>query len=85
MPSANGFWAVCGESVLITCSSSGEKQLHRVLHAYVKYFNRARPHQGIRQQLPEQFGEPVPPDHGCGKVLSFPVMGGLHHDHRRSA
>jgi putative transposase len=62
-----------------------EKQLHRVLHAYVKYFNRARPHQGIRQQLPEQFGEPVPPDHGCGKVLSFPVMGGLHHDHRRSA
>jgi putative transposase len=24
-----------------------EKQLHRVLHAYVQYFNRARPHQGI--------------------------------------
>jgi putative transposase len=26
-----------------------EKQLHRVLRAYVKYFNQARPHQGIRQ------------------------------------
>jgi putative transposase len=26
-----------------------EKQLHRVLHAYVQYFNRARPHQGIKQ------------------------------------
>lgn len=24
-----------------------EKQLHRVLCAYVEYFNRARPHQGI--------------------------------------
>jgi putative transposase len=31
-----------------------EKQLHHVLRAYVKYFNRARPHQGIRQQIPEQ-------------------------------
>jgi putative transposase len=28
-----------------------EKQLHRVLHAYVRYFNRARPHQGIKQQF----------------------------------
>jgi putative transposase len=26
-----------------------EKQLHRVLNAYVQYFNRARPHQGIRR------------------------------------
>jgi putative transposase len=31
-----------------------EKQLHRVLCAYVQYFNQARPHQGIRQQIPEQ-------------------------------
>src|SRR6266446_5435133 len=30
-----------------------EKQLHRVLHAYAEYFNRARPHQGIQQQIPE--------------------------------
>ncbi len=27
-----------------------EKQLHRVLRAYVAYFNGARPHQGIQQQ-----------------------------------
>jgi len=59
-----------------------EKQLHRVLHAYVQYFNRARPHQGITQQIPEQYGEPVPPDHDGGKILSFPVLGGLHHDYR---
>ena len=62
-----------------------EKQLDRVLHAYVQYFNRARPHQGIRQQMPEQCGEPVPVDHDGGKILSFPVLGGLHHEYRRSA
>jgi transposase InsO family protein len=28
-----------------------EKQLHRVLNAYVAYFNQARPHQGIGQQI----------------------------------
>jgi putative transposase len=62
-----------------------EKQLDRVLHAYVQYFNRARPHQGIKQQIPEWYGEPVPPDHDGGKILSFPGLGGLHHDYRRSA
>jgi len=30
-----------------------EKQLHRLLKAYVIYFNQARPHQGIQQQRPE--------------------------------
>ena len=62
-----------------------EKQLHRVLFAYVDYFNRARPHQGIRQQIPGRYGGPVPPHHDDGKILSFPVLGGLHHDYRRSA
>ena len=51
-----------------------EKQLDRVLHAYVQYFNQARPHQGIKQQIPEQYGEPVQPDHDGGKILSFPVL-----------
>ena len=62
-----------------------EKQLHRVLDAYVQYFNRARPHQGIKQQIPETQAGPVPADRAGGKVLSFPVLGGLHHDYRRSA
>jgi putative transposase len=30
-----------------------ERQLQRVLNAYVMYFNQARPHQGIHQQIPE--------------------------------
>src|SRR5215472_5881602 len=62
-----------------------EKQLHRVLDAYVQYYNRARPHQGIRQQIPEPKAGPEPADLVGGKVLSFPVLGGLHHDYRRSA
>jgi putative transposase len=62
-----------------------EKQLHRVLNAYVQYFNQARPHQGIRQQIPEQKAGLMPPHHESGKILSFPILGGLHHDYRRSA
>ena len=62
-----------------------EKQLQRALRAYVEYFNRARPHQGINQQIPEGYGEPVLPHHDDGKILALPVLGGLHHDYRRSA
>ncbi len=62
-----------------------EKQLHRVLGAYVQYFNQVRPHQGIKQCIPEHYGEPIPLDHKRGKILSLPVLGGLHHDYRRSA
>jgi len=62
-----------------------EKQLHRVLNAYVQYFNRARPHQGIKQQIPEAHSRTGPLDQDGGKVISFPVLGGLHYDYRRSA
>jgi putative transposase len=62
-----------------------EKQLHRVLRAYVQYFNQARPHQGIRQQIPDHYSEPGPADREDGKILALPVLGGLHHDYRRSA
>jgi putative transposase len=62
-----------------------EKQLQRVLNAYVRYFNRARPHQGIQQQIPEPPTKPLPPDPTGGKILSFPVLGGLHHNYQRSA
>jgi transposase InsO family protein len=62
-----------------------EKQLQRVLNAYVIYFNRARPHQGIGQQLPEQ-GRLVPSSQDTGiKVIALAVMGGLHHDYRWAA
>jgi hypothetical protein len=62
-----------------------EKQLHRVLNAYMHSFNQAGPHQGIKQQIPEQKAGSVPLQHESGKVISFPVLGGLHRDYRRSA
>jgi len=62
-----------------------EKQLHRMLTAYVQYFNRVRPHQGIKQHIPELIADPVPANCAGSEVISFPVLGGLHHDYRRSA
>jgi putative transposase len=62
-----------------------EKQLQRVLNVYVVYFNQARPHQGIAQQLPERRSS-VPSAQDAGnKVIALPVMGGLHHDYRWAA
>jgi putative transposase len=62
-----------------------QKQLHHLLNAYVAYFNQARPHQGIQQQIPEP---PVPSallHDRSDRVISVPVLGGLHHDHQRVA
>jgi putative transposase len=62
-----------------------EKQLQRVLNAYVAYFNRARPHQGIQQQIPEQRGSSGSSEHTVGKVMAVPILAGLHHDYQRVA
>jgi putative transposase len=62
-----------------------EKQLQRVLNGYVAYFNRARPHQGIAQQIPEQPSS-VPSAQDAGnQVIALPVMGGLHYDYQWAA
>ncbi len=71
----------------------GEKHLHKVIKEYVRYYNEARPHQGIAQAIPqeaERYVQKPPPgadvaDAANGKVISFPVLGGLHHDYRRVA
>jgi putative transposase len=62
-----------------------ERQLHRMLNAYVGYFNRARPHQGIGQQIPEQYSSGPSAQDAGNKVVAHPVMGGLHHDYRWAA
>ena len=62
-----------------------EKQLHRLLKDYILYFNQARPHQGLGQRIPEPTMLSTPPPNQQGQVLSVPVLGGLHHDYRRSA
>jgi hypothetical protein len=59
-----------------------ERHLHRVMREYQGYFNHARPHQGIGQSIPCQ---PELRDGPAlsGRVVSRPVLGGLHHDYRR--
>ncbi len=63
----------------------GEKQLQRMLIAYVAYFNQARPHQGMAQQIPERLRS-VPSAQDAGsKVIALPVLGGLHRDYHWAA
>ncbi len=62
----------------------GELDLYRVILESVAYFSRARPHQGIEQQIPEG-GTSSPEKRGKGEVIAFPVLNGLHHDGRWDA
>lgn len=81
--------AICGRflgSVRRECLDHllalSETHLHRILREYTTYFNRDRPHQGLEQRIPDPSEEDV---HPSGSVQAHPVLGGLHHTHRRAA
>lgn len=61
-----------------------EQQSLRIVKQYVHYFNYARPHQGIGQQIPCRPIDLNKSD-ADGQVVSRPVLGGLHHDYQRRA
>ncbi len=61
----------------------GEPQLYRVIKEDVPFFNVARPHQGIGQQIPEEVGSSVP-GQSEGTLITFPIVNGLHHNYRRA-
>jgi len=62
----------------------GEAHLQHVLADYaLSYFNTARPHQGIGQQIPVS-GEHLRARF-TGSVTAISVLGGLHHDYRAAA
>lgn len=68
----------------------GERYLHGVIKEFVCYYNSARPHQGIGQTIPDEvrllMEEVAVAADGTGaKIVSLPVLGGLHHDYRRVA
>lgn len=56
-----------------------ERHLDSVLKEYGRYYNQARPHQGLRQQIPESANQQL----GQGAVRRRDVLGGLIHDYFR--
>jgi putative transposase len=61
----------------------GERHLARILREYVAYHNRARPHHGLGQALPEPSADESGPR--SGPIRAMPVLGGLHHTYHRAA
>jgi putative transposase len=67
------------------CFILREKQLHRLLKAFVVYFNQTRPHQGLEQRIPDSsvFSPPLP--NQGNQIRAVPILGGLQHDYQRAA
>ena len=61
-----------------------ERHLYRTMKEYQAYFNHARPHQGINQQI-RCPGEQSEQEATRGEIISRSVLGGLHHDYQRQA
>ena len=59
----------------------GERQLHRTLMTYCRFYNERRPHQGLGQRCPI----PLAPAAGSGAVIRHDALGGLLHDYSREA
>ncbi len=58
-----------------------DSDLRRVLREYVEYYNHARPHQGINQQIPAADKR----SGGNGRIRRRDVLGGIIHDYYRQA
>jgi putative transposase len=58
-----------------------QAHLRRVMREFVAYHNPARPHQGIKQQIPMPGTAPI----GTGPVRCRNVLGGIIHDYYREA
>ncbi len=66
----------------------GERHLRVVLAEYQAHYNKARPHQGVAQHIPDR--EPDSPhatvtDVGTQQIRRKPVLGGLINEYTRAA
>ena len=59
-----------------------ERHQRRILTAYFSYYQLSRTHLSLGKDAPEP--HPVEPPE-CGKVVSLPQVGGLHHRYTRLA
>jgi hypothetical protein len=73
----------CVDHILVV----DERQARRVLAEYVAHFNEGRPHQALGQLTPTSVGDPTHhrPTDAAQRVIAVPVLGRLHHEHRRVA
>jgi putative transposase len=62
-----------------------EAHRRRVLGQDVRYFNEARPHHGLAQQVPAPVASPGGVSAARSRIMAGPVLGGLHHTYRRVA
>jgi transposase InsO family protein len=58
-----------------------DHHLDRIGREYATFFNRARPHQGIGQRVPDG----TRTTNVNGQIVANPVLGGLHHEYRKPA
>ena len=84
-PAANAYAERIIRSVREECLDKllifNQAHLRRVMRDYIEFFNTARPHQGIDQQIPiPQTGRPT-----NGPVRCRNVLGGIVHDYYRDA
>jgi len=71
----------CFDHILIL----SDKHVRRIIHEYCAFFNHARPHQGIDQQIPIPSYTVSLPEHARREVIGVPILNGLHHDYRWAA
>lgn len=61
-----------------------EQHLRALMGQYVAYYQQSRPHQGLEGKCPitgKEKGEDIVE----GKIVSIPILGGLHHRYERVA
>jgi putative transposase len=63
----------------------GERHLRHILREYVTYFNEARPHQGIGQQVPQGMVAQRMASGVRQPIQARPILAGLHHIYGRAA
>ena len=63
--------------------SVNERHLRRVLHEYVEHYNAMRTHRSLALDSPE--GRMPVQRMSSQRVVSKPVLGGLHHEYRWAA
>ena len=71
----------CLDHVLVL----GAAHLRRILREYVAYCNTTRPHQGLRQRVPDTPEGCAPRAMLAGRVRAVPILGGLHHAYEPAA